>query len=258
MPTSFDLPLLVGRSPQLDLVVSEILSRGDDTEDKLFDNLCLLSDHVKVKVFFDKPIPIFINKTHGKNMTEAVIGKFFKSKAGRGYSVRHSHVRRGNFCTWVQDITRYEPVVEKKAATEGYKSLEAFTRKFDPRFISPEEIKKLYKGTSAQHGGKYTSKDFHKLGPRGKDVLKNFLWRFKGLNEDTEHYRISQFKNKDGSEYKVMDSYHRSSSHTGRDITIEHKLGRGFIHYASEYPGCLNGRYGILANMNEFLWLEDD
>lgn len=31
-----------------------------------------------------------------------------------------------------------------------------------------------------------------------------------------------------------------------------------YVYYSSEHMGCLNGRYGLIANRNEYLWLEDD
>jgi hypothetical protein len=256
-----DLPLLVGRSPAYDKVVSEITSRGDDNDESLFNNLCLLSDYVRVKVWFDKPTYISSNRRRSQEVTEAIIGRFFKGQeGGRGYAVRHERVRHGCHCDFVHRITRYEPVLEGKQVTRhrGFNSLEQFTRKFDPRFITPEEIKSLYDGKSCQHGGKYTPADFHKIGPRGKYVLKEFLTKFKGLNEETPHYRVSPYTQTDGSERKVLDAYYRSWHHAGRDIKIEHTLGVGIIHYASEYHGCGNGRYGLLANEHEFLWLEDD
>jgi len=250
-----DIPLLVGKSEDLDQVVATITSRGNPDLNTLFDNLCLLTNHVRVKVWLDTPSDIHKTKRkYNFNATEAIIGKFFVGSTGWGYSLRHERVRSGYHCSdWVPHIIRYEPLIEKalRAKTEGFKSLESFTRKFDFRFITFNEIKNLYTGKSNQHGGVYTPNDFRKIGPRGKEVLKRFLLKFKGLDVEGPCY----------TEYAGKKSYterYASWRHTGRDISISHTLGVPFIYYASEFHGCGNGRYGILANEHEFLWLEDD
>lgn len=252
VPLPKDLPLLVGKTPSLDNAVATILSRGNPSTVILIENLIILSTFVRVKVWFNCPVEIRKSRWKIERVTEVIIGKFFNGTTGFGYTTRHNKVRSGYNCGWVNCIIRYEPVFVPSKAERGFSSLEAFTRKFDPRFIAPDFIKKLYEGTSAQHGGKYIHADFHRIGPRGKEVLERFLRGFKGLDVDTPFYCASIHGD------KCLSEHYSSYTHTGRDITIEHKLGSDRIYYSSEYPGCGNGRYGILANMKEFLWLEDD
>jgi len=250
IPIPSDLPLLVGRH---DEVVALITSRGNPDEATLFDNLCELTKYVKVKVWFDCPLNIHMSKyKYSVGATEAVIGRFFKGTTGWGYSPRHERVRSGYHCIWASHIIRYEPIVEKHSRKEGFSSLEAFARKFDLRFISPEMIKNLYDGTSAQHGGKYAQADFRQLGPRGTEVFTRFMRGFKGLDVEGPYYHEGINKLKHYSEH------YSSYSATGRDITISHTLGQDLIHYSSEFSGTANGRYGLLATENTFLHLEDD
>jgi hypothetical protein len=255
VPIPSDIPLLVGKSADLDKVVATITSRGNPDLEILFKNLCLLTCYVRVKVWLDTPTVIHSTKRkYNDRATEAIIGKFFEGNCGWGYSSRHEKVRKGFHCSdWVPHITRYEPLIDKalRAKTEGFKSLESFARKFDFRFITLNEIKNLYTGKSSQHGGAYTPNDFRQIGPRGKEVLKRFLLNFKGLDVEGPCY----------TEYSGRKSYterYASWHHAGRDISICHTLGVPVVHYSSEYCGCGNGRYGLLVNEHEFLWLEDD
>ena len=41
-----------------------------------------------------------------------------------------------------------------------FKGIEEFAKRFDKRFITLEQINKLWNSKSAQHGGKYNKKDF--------------------------------------------------------------------------------------------------
>jgi len=79
-----------------------------------------------------------------------------------------------------------------------------------------------------------------------------FLKLFVDLNTEGKCY----FEQSSGR--KTLTQCHQTNHRLGRDITIEHTLGQGKVYYSSEYQGCGNGRYGLLANKNEFLWLEDD
>ena len=144
---------------------------------------------------------------------------------------------------------------KSRIANIQFNSYEQFKKKFDTRFITEKVIKELWDGTSAQHGGKYNKNDFRKIGKVGKDVLFRFLAHFKSLDTHTEYYRES-------TQYDipvwVLRREHRTDHRIGRDISISHQTNIDMIHYSSERSGCCNGRYGLLVNENEYLWLEDD
>jgi hypothetical protein len=151
-------------------------------------------------------------------------------------------------------IVKYEPVTEKNRSQE-FLFYEQFKARFDPFFITEAEIQKLWNEKSAQHGGRYRPADFHSIGPRGKGVIEDFLRNFKGISS-TDPNALLGYHTYDNSLY--LESRYTAYHHMGRDIKISHRAGNGFVWYSSEYSGCGNGRYGIVANKNTFLWCEDD
>lgn len=130
-----------------------------------------------------------------------------------------------------------------------------FSNKFDKRFISDKEILKLWDDGSAMRRdyGKYQKNDFKRISKQGKICLNKFLSKFKNIYEITEFYNKSQF-----GDYKVLTECNNSYSARGRDITIEHSQNHEKIYYSSEFSGCGNGDYYLLANENEVLYLERD
>ena len=260
MLMSNNLPLLVGKSQEQDSAISTILSRGDDTLKNLTENLILLTRFVKVKVFFDKEITVRLNNrigNIGKNLSELVVGKFFigERSGALAYSTRHNYVRSGYVFPWLANIRSYEPVVGKQPSNMAFSSLKAFQKRFDPRFISEDLIAELYNSKSAQTGERYTPKDFKPVGPKGKEVVKYFLSMFKSINEETSFYHDRRI----GDEtIKEVRAYKGQSYRSGRDITVSHTLGQDKVFFSSEFSGCLNGQYGLLATENTYLHLEND
>ena len=241
------------------------------------DNILALSRHWKIQVWFSQPVTVAIQphwvvtergvegritKTHITSKTEDnhVFKGFFRNSALEGAPIyykksicgRHGH----DFEDLEDKILRYEPVILKDTAAykDDFESYEQFKAKFDPLFITENYIKALWNGTSGQHGGKYRKSDFHFIGEVGRKVLKRFMRNFKGVSAtDFPGYLM---KTSEGKEY--LTERHRTSRHPGRDITIEHRAGMERVSYASEFMNCGNGRYGLVANKNNFLWLEDD
>jgi hypothetical protein len=154
-------------------------------------------------------------------------------------------------------IESYEPVLSTLDLFESY---EQFKSKFDTFFITEELIKKLWEGTSAQHGEKYKPSDFKSIGPSGKEALRQLLLGFKGVTStDTFGYREST--SVDGHiHYRVRDGFCQGSggSSSSRDVSVSHTLGKNLVHYSSERHGTGNGTYGLIANKNTYLWLEND
>jgi probable HAF family extracellular repeat protein len=104
-------------------------------------------------------------------------------------------------------------------------------------------------------GGKYKPSDFRSIGPVGKRLLKMFLLTFKGVSstDQSGYQNTNKFWNLTEKHYSTSPS-----ANVGRDVSISHTLGLPKVFYSSEYPGCGNGRYGLLVNKNEYLWIEDD
>jgi hypothetical protein len=147
-------------------------------------------------------------------------------------------------------ITRYEPVIETPKAEE-FRDYDHFAGRFDRRFINESEIQGLWNSKSAQHGGKYKPSDFRRFGSQGKQVMENFLRLFVEVNTEGKCYS-------ERSGHMCLEQYHNTNHQGGRDIRITHTLGFGRVGYSSEFMRCGNGSYGLVANKNEFIHLEDD
>jgi hypothetical protein len=281
IPIPKSLGLLVGLDERRSAVVEAILKGRDDVQT----NLVELSRFWKVRVWFKAPIKIqtvrrkhrlalsasdtasgytgawqYVNSNEGN---VHVFSGFFLHGGSLCYKVKAGG-RRGYHFPALDLVERYEPVVDGLVdKTQAFATYEQFRKKFDLLFISDAEILRLWNGTSSQTGNKYTPADFHKIGPVGRKVLEDFMRRFNGVNNtDTASYREVVTPDHTGKQPPTTMYYlsagHESYRHSGRDIQISHRLGLGYVHYSSEYAGCGNGRYGLVANRSEFLWLEDD
>ena len=243
-----NLPLLMGL-PGMGEVIEKIM-RG---EGSLEDHLVWLSQPgFRIRVWFSSPVQIRVNGYRTKMVTEHTFAGFFKGQIhGLCYMIKE-HARSGyKMGDQVKFITRYEPVLKHNE----FKSFEQFRAKFDTRFITESEIQTLWDGTSPQHGGKYRPNDFRKLSRTGLRLMERFLEHFKGVDKVSPFYI-------DKGDYKILNEHYTSSGRPnsvfGRDISISHQTNLSFVSYSSEYPGCGNGRYGILANKKEYLHIEDD
>lgn len=145
-------------------------------------------------------------------------------------------------------IVSYAPVV---SSVDTFTSYEAFKRKFDPIFITDSEISKLWNSTSSQTGVKYRPSDFKSLGREGVRLVRRFLNNFKGVQADNQGYVNSGYGD-------YLSLHHYSNGSRGRDLKVSHNKGGGYVYYASEFPGCGNGTYGLIANKYTYLHLEDD
>jgi hypothetical protein len=266
VPIPDNLALLVGLpSPQAD-VIERILKGQTDLKTNLLD----LSKFWKIKVWFNQPteihtIPQWVtsidaegkvwkSRTRSKTDTVHVIARFFQTDWEKLCYLPRRNVRRGFHFPELDTVVKYEPVIEDNK--DKFSSYEKFAAKFDRRFMPESEIQSLWNSRSGQHGGQYKPSDFHRIGPQGKRVLSNFLRLFVDWNTEGKCY--IEHKYDDGKITKTLSERHKTYHRLGRDITIEHTLGIPRVFYSSEYQGCGNGRYGLLANKNEFLWLEDD
>jgi len=240
--------------------------------DNLHANLVELGKHWKLRVTFSTPVTVIsiprwvtVSSEPGhihrerpsgyQKVTEHVFPQLFMHGTTLCYLPKRKG-RNGYPFPSLETVVSYEPVIENARKT-AFGSYEEFRKKFNPLFISDAACLELWNSNSAQHGCKYEPADFHGLGPVGKQVLKRFLMSFKGVtNTDYNDYRLSSVF--EPNKVWVLDANHYSNRHPGRDIRISHQSNLEMVHYASEFHGCGNGRYGLIANMSEFLWLEDD
>ena len=245
LPLPENLALLIGGLAPDQAEVVERIYKGQTLRDNLLD----LSKFWKVKVWFDREIDIriqqhkmFINKDEDgtkhflyKSHVHTNTHIFHRINTATDgtliYATSKASRRQWYYFPCMNWVVKYEPVIEKERSQE-FKTYEQFKAKFDPFFITEAEIQKLWNERSAQHGGRYQPSDFHKIGPRGKGVLKDFLRNFKGILS-TDPNAFLGYHTYDNSLY--LEGLYNSYRHTGRDIKISHRAGNGFVWYSSEY-----------------------
>jgi hypothetical protein len=265
LPVPENIPLLTGLKEDQAAAVEKVLKGCN-----LYEALTGLGRFWKIKVWFNceheiKTVNHIIKKEeegrttrYYKSYNKGTVHVFNSIMDNNG-ALLYKTTRTGRFGYYfpsLESVVKYEPVIaDSVTLSREFKSYEQFARKFDRRFITESEIQNFWNSKSNQHGGRYKPSDFHKIGPRGKYVLENFLRLFVNVETEGKCYLENEYN---GKKYKFLTERYHSNCHLGRDITISHTLGQPIVHYSSEYPGCGNGRYGLLANKNEFLWLEDD
>jgi len=249
IPVPANLVNLIGESNGLDAVIEQIIRNKNQTDEDVQNNLCVLGRYKKIKVKFTEPQQI-VTGHRWKQVTEHVFNGFFRGKVCLCYLLK-SGGKTGYRFPSLHLVESYEPVI---SALKEFASLAEFKKKFDTRFITETEIEKLWNSKSSQHGGKYNKDDFHRIGRRGLEVMQEFLRFFKGVNDGGGPGYIK--REEDG--YSIRNKRYLSYHHLGRDISISHQTNLSYVYYSSEYSGCSNGRYGLVANEREFLWLEDD
>lgn len=241
-----------------------LLNQGNDDTVKLMlsnpddhlQNIVRLSKICRVKLTFNQPTNIILNRRKSlRDVTEHTFPGFFSKGENLYYFMKRDG--RSGYMLPLNLIKSYEPV---GSTIDAFNSYEEFKKKFDLYFITEEMIKSLWDSTSAQHGGKYVPSDFKPISKAGKEALRLFLNKFKGINStDTSTYSERNNINGNGTYHICYGNYYgNGGSSTSRDIKISHQMGFNLVHYSSEYHGCGNGRYGILATRSTYLWTEDD
>lgn len=255
-----NLPLLIGKVEGKKAEALETALKGSDD---LRNNLGLLGSCFKIQVWFKEPVKRHIQRQkirlsptswryeYAKVSNCHIFPRIVKQGPQLLYTTSRN-ARTGYPFPDLNLVTKFE-LVNESTKTE-FDSFEEFKKKFDLFFITEDQIKSLWNSKSAQHGGRYNRRDFHQIGPAGREVMNRFLRNFKGINEG----RGPGYLKSPHGDYTVLTERHKSYHHSGRDITISHQTNIGMVHYSSEYQGSGNGRYGLVANRREFLWLEDD
>lgn len=243
-----NIPLLKGKGH--DDTIAKILSEPDEH----MKNIVRLSTICRIKITFhcSQSFPVS-RRRRVNNVLSHVFPQFFSIDGKLFYMFKRGG--RSGYQISMDSIRSYEPVI---SSANKFETFEEFKKQFDTYFITEEYIKSLWEGRSPQHGDKYMPSDFKPVSKSGKQALSMFLHQFSGINNtDTEKYSHHTF---DGSEYWTASGryYGNGGSSTSRDISVSHRMGSPAVHYASEYHGCGNGRYGILASRSKYLWIEDD
>jgi hypothetical protein len=278
VPIPKNLPLLLNSKNPAALAVIDKILRENQTD--VEQNLAALGQFWKIRVWFDQPVKINLqprwhdNGNGSKTLisaktTDNYVFSYFWTDVTHGLIYRTGKSGRASrgfpFDQWLHRVIKYEPVLEPdKETSDEFKTFDEFKRRFDPQFISEAKIQELWNNPSSQTGQRYRRSDFRRIGREGQQVMGRFLHFFKGIGtgDNAPGYFKSRFTNQDGSEYYSFEEHYtsngRQSSHFGRDIKISHQTNQQIVHYSSEYPGCGNGRYGLVVNKTTFLHLEDD
>jgi len=242
-----NLPTLIGISSESDNAISRVF-----TGLSLEESLAELSPYFTTKIWFSEPVRIYRKKKEVH-----VFRSFFISRNGYLCYSNRNHPKTGRIFSEKNLITKLEFISENISCQ--FKSYKEFCKKFDTRFIIEKEIRKLWNSKSSQHSGQYNKHDFKRLGKKGKRVMERFLNNFidvTTINKVYPYHKSNLYDNEEVWVYK--EKQNSDSLRLGRDISISHQSNCPYVFYSSEYPGCLNGRYGLIANKNEYLWLEDD
>lgn len=212
-----------------------------------------------------KVIETFFQENFNKK-TDKIIATFkndrirkFSNRYGT-YGLKRINSRKYFYSDDMCDAEKIEIVKNVKAdKNNDFSSYEEFKKQFDLRFISEEQIKKLYAENSCQTGQRYKRSDFKTVSAKGRRVVKNFLRKFKNINEPTEFYRDGNIKDYN-TPYKILSEKEYAFGNRGnaRDISISHQTNIPMVFYSSEFAGCGNGSYYILVKSNKILHLEDD
>jgi hypothetical protein len=218
-----------------------------------------LSYYWKIRIWFKQPVTIVSRHQHVVTSCR-VFSRFCEAAAG-GLLYMTSRRTGQYFDHLLKSVDRYELVITHGHERQGPHAftLERFKAKFDHRFITEEKIAELYGQNSGQTGKPYAPSDFRRISREGSTAVERFLRNFHGLNstDKTGYIQTGEGKDARWDLSGRRDSWSRNM-HFGRDIKVEHMLGNDFIWYSSEFPGCGNGSYGMLATEKTWLHLEDD
>lgn len=253
-PIPNNLATLLGQSEEGDKAISKVLA-GQSIDD----NLLTLGRVWNVRVQFASPTEVYLNRRRRKTSDVHVFHGFFKHNGALCYTFKRWG-RRGLYLPSVPIIS-YEP---RPDTNDVFNDFEQFKKKFDPLFITETEIQNLWNKKSGQHGNQYRPSDFRRLGRQGREVLKRFMRHFKGVSptnpDDLPHKNPGYLEYSHAPGERILREYYDSPSphHFSRDIKISHQSNIPYVWYSSEYHRCGNGRYGLMANKSEYLWLEDD
>jgi hypothetical protein len=206
----------------------------------------------KFRFVYSCPVTMHTSRYRSKTDSVHTVGKIFKYDSYYCYAP-NSNSRRG----WeigTDDLVSIT-VIQKKA--DLFNSLDEFAKRFDKRFITDEEITRLWESKSNQHGNQYRPSDFRRVSKVMKEKVKQFAETVKDIRPLQDKKNTPQgFVTNEYGVFCTVD--HQSWHHTGRDIEISYKLGHPFVWYKSEFHRCGNGSYGILATESTWLHLEDD
>lgn len=242
--------------------VSQALAGDTNT---IAENLGLLGTFYKIRIWFTEPVTLFYNAKwketiedgrtirRKKTMKKVSVHVFngFHHNGVRLFYKLQMNGRRGYCGDFLDKIKKWELVLNT-TSTDKFKDYAAFLRRFDLKFITEPEVKNLWNNKSCQHGKQYRPSDFRQMGKQGKKVMLRFLNTFTHIdNPDISKYSVT----KDSTYYT---EYYRTHHHTGRDISISHNAKVPYVWYSSEFQGCGNGSYGLVATKNTWLHLEDD
>jgi hypothetical protein len=238
--------------------LNEIESTYENNFKRLKDDLLKLQNEKghKQKIILSFSRPVEVSKDSRRMTVESLVinGVFTGEGSGQFCYLTPRQSRRGYLFTYPM-VLHYLNAKLTKDNSENllFKHLEDFSKKFDRRFISEDLIKQLYEEGKTSEGRPWLRTDFKRLGDKGESVMERFLGQFTDINTKTVYYFPTTYS-PDGYLSSRRDSWNGK----GRDISISHSVGSNKVFFSSEYPGCGNGQYYLVANEKEVLHLEND
>lgn len=208
-----------------------------------------LKEDERVIIHYSQPQYI-----HGKKVMEYIIPKLFISDGERLCYAYRKNARWGYAIYEILKNAVAVSVIKDSKLTDGeFSSFQEFRDMFDPRFISEEEVRRLYEKGSTAYNRPWRRSDFRKISGTAAQVMKRFLEKFVDIYTKTEHYKVDKY-----SPQGRLDEYHKTWHHAGRDITVSHDFGKKWVSWSSEFQGCGNGDYYLVADKNTVLFIESD
>ncbi len=182
--------------------------------------------------------------------TTVGIRYIFKIDNGFYYSTRRNG-RRGRALGSPDNIKRIAILDDNKNVNKfSPLTWEQFWKKIDSRFMSKEKAREIFdKGIDTRKVSRW---NFRRITGKGRGLMERFLEKFKNVNKVTPYHSDSKYG------YKILSEKSRAWGHRGRDISISHQTNVDCVFWSSEYPGCGNGAYYLVANEKEVLFLEYD
>lgn len=213
--------------------------------------------HSRLRLKFSEPVPeVFSNFLRGEDVSEMVVDHFFVNRldddAPMVYVTNRSNARYGRRFTsnYIEKLQCIEVMPRLNQVITTY---EKFLKHFDIKYIAEAKVKSLWEDRGTRV---WRKKDFKSMGSTAKRTFREFDERFKGITDIASE--LSGAYSSNGYGNKELRRHHSGYGNRSRDITVSHQQGTGYIYYASEFRGCGNGSYGVVARKNIWLHIEDD
>jgi hypothetical protein len=224
-------------------------------ETDVLKNILTLSKHWRLRIKFDTPVRVQLNRRRSQEVTEHVFHGFFWSKTHNRlcYANRRPH-RIGYTFHWLHNVVSYEPVLDTKTK-DKFTGYDQFQAKFDRRYITDAEIQTLWNMGSTHHSGQYRPSDFKPFTKIGKDLMKRFDAEYTGIGQPPSTPDSGYEAKAGGSKYYLSKRYYSWDDSRG-DSTISYETTMEYVLYSLCHgKNQKRGKYGLIATKNTYLQL---